>query len=179
MKGMFPKLAASCMLAITCSPYAAMAATAVQIYQTGADCPTGSKLSKPYSVTFINVDEGEVTHVEYVDCDGNRTVGCPSTGIMSGYHAYRSFLYTDNVPLVNSGPANSLVVSLTTPAKIEVRDGATGTLLASYPSSGPQSSVYTVSSSVLSGYSGKLIVVDVIRTSDNSYRGTASYPYGI
>lgn len=168
------------LLALVClAVHPVFAATVVTIVTTGSPCPEGSKLAKPYSVTYINADVGEVTHVEHVDCDGNRTVGNPSSGKIMGYHAYSSFLYADNVPLLSAGLGSTIVVSLTVPAKIEVRDGYTGSLLAVYPSGGAEQSLYTVPSTVLAGYVGHLIVVDVIRSSDNSYRGTASVPYGV
>lgn len=148
----------------------------------GPDCPPGSMQARPTSTIYIDEDTGEITHVEYVGCDGKRTVGRPSNGLISSgimyhYQAYNSYLDTVNIPSLTLGSSNTITINLDTPAKVEVRDGYTGTLLASLPSSGPELTQYTVSSSALSGYSGHLIVVDAINTSNSSYTGTASIEY--
>jgi hypothetical protein len=153
------------------------AATATVITSWGNPCAPGSKLARPYSNTYINDDTGDVTHVEHIDCNGDCTTGVPSSVIIHKYSAYGSFLYTDNTPTVSFAGGGGIFVSLTTAAKIEVRDAYTGSLIISLPSSGPELSSYTVSSGTLTSYIGKLLVVDVIRTSDNSYRGTKSIVY--
>jgi hypothetical protein len=152
------------------------AATTITVVSQGKPCTGDGSVQLPYSVTYIDADLGDVTHIEHVACDGTRTIVRPN-GVMGSYNAYSTFMHSDNKPLLSSGPSGSLVVLLTTPAKIEVRSGKTGTLIATYPSSGSEEALYSIPSSVLSGYADELIVVDVIRTSDNSYRGTASIPY--
>jgi hypothetical protein len=149
-----------------------LAGTATAITIFGADCPQGSKLAKPYTNIFINDDTGDVTHVETVGCDGVRKTGIPTTGIIHSYQAYNSYLNSDNVPSASLASGGGLYVTLATAAKVEVRDATNGNLIASLPASGSEQTSYTVSSSTMSAYNGKLIVVDVIRTSDTTYRGT-------
>jgi hypothetical protein len=96
---------------------------------------------------------------------------------MTSYQAYNSFMHADNIPSIGEGANGSLVVTLQTAAKIEVRAGSTGALIASYPSIGSELSEYTILASALSAYNNELIVVDVIRTSDTTYRGTKSIVY--
>ncbi len=159
----------------------AVAQRTMVLYEAGAPCPEGSKMSRPYSEIHINLDVGNISHVVHVDCDGNRTVGRPGhlqgNTPMTSYHAYNSFMHEDNVPSIGAGANGSLIVSLQTAAKIEVRAGSTGAILASYPSSGSELAEYTIPAAVLSGYNNELIVVDVIRTSDTTYRGTKSIVY--
>jgi hypothetical protein len=151
------------------------------LYEAGSPCPEWSKVSPPYSEIFFNLDVGNVSHVVHVDCDGRRTVGRPGhlqgNTPMRGYQAYNSVMHTDNIPSIGEGANGSLVVTLQTAAKIEVRAGSTGALIASYPTSGSELSEYTIPASVLSGYNNELVVVDVIRTSDTTYRGTKSIVY--
>jgi len=164
------------MLAAMISAQVTLAGTATIVIVFGADCPSGSHQSKPSSTLHIN-ENGDVTHVENTDCSGKRTTGLPS-GLSRSVQWYNSFLNTDNVPSVSLSYSGGLNVTLETAAKIEVRDAYTGTLLATFPTSGnSEATNYSVPSSALSGYSGHLIVVDVIRTSDSSYRGTKSVVY--
>lgn len=178
IQNLYVRLIACVMLAIVCSAQIAVAVTNVQVTVSGDPCPTGSNQERPWTTIFINGDTGDVTHVEHTDCDGKRTVGVPGQGLNYQYNAYSSFLYRDNNPTVSPASGGGLAISLGTAAKVEVRDGYTGSLLATFPTGGnSQTTSYSVSSSQLSGYSGHLIVVDVIRTSDNSYRGTKSVIY--
>lgn len=154
-----------------------MAGTTILLHY-GPACPAGSNQARPISATYIDEDTGVVTHVEHTDCAGKRTVGVPSRGVMYHYQAYNTFLHRTNNPSLSPGANNAIGIHLDSAARVEVRDGYSGTLLASYPPSGfPELTQYTVPSSALSGYSGHLIVVDVIKTSNSSYRGTFSVEY--
>lgn len=151
------------------------------LYEAGAPCPEGSKVSRPYSEVHTNLDVGNISHVVHVDCDGKRSVGRPGhlggNTPMTSYKAYNSFMHEDNIPSIGEGANGSLIVFLQTAAKIEVRAGSTGALIGSYPFSGSELSEYTIPAAVLLGYNNELIVVDVIRTSDTTYRGTKSIVY--
>lgn len=101
-----------------------------------------------------------------------------STVKMFSYQAYESYLHRDNDPRVSIAQGGGLRVFLQRAMSIRITDGSTGTVLASYP---PPNEVdvkeYKIPPELLAASVGHLIVVDVIRRSDKSYRGTESIPY--
>ena len=152
-------------------------ATEARVVHTGEKCEVDTIVKEPYSVVFLDGDSGRTLYWEHIGCDGVRTVGGPDGGDVTTYKAYESTLHSDNVPLLSHGMDNTIVISLNTPARVEVRDGVTGSLITSITSIEEEHPQLVVSASDLAPYIGSLIVVDVIRASDNSYRGTASIPY--
>lgn len=145
----------------------------------GDPCPEGSKLERPYSVLFVDADTGEITHLEYVNCAGERSWGWPqSDGVVQKYQAYESYLNRAHDPAVSLGYDSSLFVIIDTASKIEVRNGYDGTLLKSLPAAGTgYTTTYVINKADLKTVVNKPVVVDVIRPSDNSYQGTATHIY--
>jgi hypothetical protein len=140
----------------------------------GEQCAEGSYVEVPYSIVYIETDNGNVRSVEHLSCDGVRTVFHDESGSSGSYQAYSSTLYMDNVPKLGYGQVNTITVHLEIAATIEVRDGISGMLIASLPRSGDEVTEYTIPAADLESFAARLIVVDVIRSTDRSFRGTAS-----
>lgn len=157
---------------------AATATDAMEIQHHGHACTDGL-IRDPYSTVHINRRSGQVTFVEHIACDGTRTTSVSADEKTYSYKAYESFLDDDNKPLTMTVlREGGFEVQLKTAARIRVSDPQTGKVLASYPSGGAaESKVYDVPADILRGCVGRLVVVDVIRSSDMSFRGTKTIEY--
>ncbi len=150
----------------------------MQSIVTGDSCK-GGVVVQPYSVTYIDSEVGEITHTTHIACDGTRSTSVDKDGKMFSYKAYDSFLHRDNTPsVVGIAHGGGIYIRLEKPASVRITDAHTGLMLATYPSLNEMDvKEYTVPASLLTAYVGHLIVVDVIRLYDKSYRGTKSIEY--
>jgi hypothetical protein len=140
-----------------------------------AVCPEGSLVHAPWSLAFFDSLRQEVTHVEYVDCDGYRLWPRPfPQGDIPKYLAYGKGLLDDNEPTVVADARHNITITLVSPAPVEVREGITGRLLWTFPMEGAPQRSYQLLRADAEEFVNHPLVFDVISPSDSVCHGTAT-----
>lgn len=154
--------------------------TTTVVRNTGVPCVADQRtVAEPYSAVYVDGTTGNVTHIEYVGCDGVRswTSPLPDSGAYV-YQAYRGPVTAENVPAAAPAQGGGLAIILDAPGRVQVRNGYTGALLASYPDGGDVAASYTVPAVLVRDLQGTPVVVDVMAADGVACIGTQTVIVG-